>query len=196
MTLPRGRFITTRLTKMTEPLDIAANRRTRRYTPREYAAHALWSVARIAFRLVPGPLYGLRSGLLRLFGARVGRHVHVHRTAQITFPWNLEIGDYSSIGDGARIYDLGPIRIGRRTTISQFAHLCAGTHDHRDPAFPLLKPPIVIGDDAWICADAFVGPGVTVGDHAIVAAAAVVVRNVAANTVVAGNPARMVKARD
>jgi len=133
--------------------------------------------------------------LLRLFGARVGAAVNIYSSAYIYFPWNLEIGDWSSIGEWALVYNLGPVRIGENVTISQRAHLCAGTHDHRDPALPLLKPPITIGSQAWICADAFVGPGVTVGEGAVVAARAVAVRDVGAWDIVAGNPARSVGER-
>lgn len=127
--------------------------------------------------------------LLRLFGARIGRQVHVHPSVHVFIPWQLEIGDWSSIGFDALIYNLGPARIGERVTISQRAHLCGGTHDYRDATMPLIKSPIVVGDDVWICADAFIGPGVNVGAGAIVAARAVVVRDVEANTVVGGHPA-------
>jgi putative colanic acid biosynthesis acetyltransferase WcaF len=60
---------------------------------------------------------------------------------------------------------------------------------------PLLKPPIDIGDEAWICADAFVGPGVNIGRGAVVGARAVAVSDVVPWAVVAGNPARQVKIR-
>ena len=82
------------------------------------------------------------------------------------------------------LYGLGPIRIGARSTISQGAHLCAGTHDHRRRDFPLVKAPITIGDDVWVCADAFIGPFVEIGDRAIVAARSVVMKPVAADTIV------------
>lgn len=180
---------------MPADLDIRANRRTTRYSTSEYVGRLLWVFGSLLFRLTPRPFYGLRNCLLRLFGARVGRGTHIHPTARITLPWNLTIGEYSAIGDHARIYNLGPVRIGDRSTISQYAHLCAGTHDYEDPSFRLLKPPIAIGDEVWVCADAFVGPGVTLGDRSIVAAAAVVVRDIPPNAIVAGNPARIVKTR-
>lgn len=104
-------------------------------------------------------------------------------------PWNLKVGDFSAVGDDVRLYALGPIEIGRRTTVSQGAHLCAGTHDHRRRDFPLVKSPITVGDDAWLCADVFIGPGVSVGDEAIVAARSVVVKAVQSSTIVAGHPA-------
>ena len=87
------------------------------------------------------------------------------------------------------------LKIGRLATISQYAHLCAGTHDYTDPRFPLLRPPITIGDEVWICADAFVGPDVTVGDRSIVGARATVMKDVPSDQIVAGNPAQLVKTR-
>ena len=110
-------------------------------------------------------------------------------------PWNLEIGDWSSIGEHAYIYNLGRIVIGSKTTISHRAHLCAGTHDYSNPTLPLLKPRIYIGDQAWICADAFIGPGVNIGEGAVVGARSVVIKDVEAWTVVAGNPAKRVRDR-
>jgi putative colanic acid biosynthesis acetyltransferase WcaF len=105
------------------------------------------------------------------------------------------VGDWSGIGAGARIYSLGPITLGAAVTVSQGAHLCAGTHDYTDPTLPLIRPPITIRSQAWICADAFVGPGVTVGEGAIVGARAVVVKDIDPWTVAVGNPARIVGQR-
>lgn len=175
--------------------DIAANRSASKYTLGETARRLAWSVGRFLFRVSPRPCFAYRRWLLRRFGARVGDHVHIYPSAHIYFPWNLSIGHWSSIGEWALIYNLGPVTIGERVTLSQRTHLCAGTHDHRDPAMPLLKPPINIGDDAWVCADAFVGPGVTVGEGAVVGARAVAVRHIPAWSVAVGNPARVVRDR-
>jgi putative colanic acid biosynthesis acetyltransferase WcaF len=120
---------------------------------------------------------------------------HIYNSATIYLPWKFEIVDQSSVGEHAHIYNLGQITIGSRTTISQRAHLCAGSHDFCDPALPLLKPPIVVGDQAWVCADAFVGPGVFVGEGAIIGARAVVIRDVEPWMIVAGNPAKPIKKR-
>lgn len=180
---------------MPQELDIERNRAERKYTAREMALRAGWAFGLVAFGLTPGPLYGVRSLILRVFGAKVGRHVRVARSAAIQFPWNLEIGDWSSIGDAARIYNLGPVTIGRKATVSQGAHLCAGTHDPADPAMRLRKPPIHIGDQAWVCADAFVGPGVTLGEGAVLGARAVAMRDVPPWSIAVGNPARVVKER-
>jgi putative colanic acid biosynthesis acetyltransferase WcaF len=133
--------------------------------------------------------------LLRAFGAKVGANVHVFPTVRIFIPWNLDLGAQCALGDRATIYTLGRIVIGPRATISQNAHLCAGSHDYRRHDMPLLKPPIEIGADAWVCADAFIGPGVTIGDGAVVGARAVAVRDISPWTVAVGNPARVIGVR-
>ena len=174
---------------------IEENRAAVKYTGREQAMRVLWGAGALLFRLSPRPCFGFRSWLLRLFGATVGKQVHIYPSARIYFPWNLRIGDWSSIGEWALIYNLGCITIGAQATISQNVHLCAGTHDYTDLRMPLIKPPITIADSAWICADAFVGPGVTVAEGAVVGARSVVIKDVPAWTVVAGNPAKIIKRR-
>lgn len=105
------------------------------------------------------------------------------------------MGEYSSIGENVSVYNLGPIVIGRHTAISQNVHLCAGTHDWRNPAMPLVRSSITIGSGTWVCADAFIGPDVRVGDNCIVAARAVVVRDVPDRSIAGGNPAAVIRSR-
>jgi len=140
-------------------------------------------------------MFAWRRAVLRLFGAKVGRHVHVYPSARLYMPWNVEIGDWSAVGDDVLIYSLGRVRIGNNATVSYRAHICAGTHDFSEPSLPLLKPPVVIEDGAWIGTDAFIGAGVTIGHGALVGARAVVVKDVAPLDVVAGNPARKIGTR-
>ena len=167
------------------------------WTLGEKVKRALWMTARATlFRTSFHNWYGWRRLILRAFGARLGRNVRIRPTANVEIPWNLQIGDDSVVGDHAILYSLGPISIGRRVVISQYAHLCAGTHDYTAPDFPLLRPPITVDDGAWIAADAFVGPGVTVGTRAIVGARATVMRDVSPNQIVAGNPASPIKVRE
>ncbi len=180
---------------MEPQLDIAVNRAASKYSVGVQARRVAWAFATPFFRFSPRVFFGWRRLLLRFFGARVGREVNIYPSATIYMPWNLTIGDFSSIGEHAYVYDLGPITIGTQATISQRAHLCAGSHDYTDPAMPLLKLPIEIGGQAWICADAFVGPGVRVGEGAVVGARAVVVKDVEPWTVVVGNPARKLRTR-
>ena len=174
---------------------IDQNRAAVKYTPAEQCRRVLWMLGLWIFRASPRPCFGFRRWWLRLFGAKVGAHVNIYPSAHIYYPWNLEIGDWSSIGEWALIYNLGRVTIGEKATLSQRVHVCAGTHDYTDPAMPLLKPTISIADSAWICADAFVGPGVHVGEGAVAGARSVVIKDVPAWTVVAGNPARMIKMR-
>ena len=177
------------------PNDIVANRKARKWSRMELLGRVLWALVRPVFILSPRPLWGLRRGLLRSFGAQIGKDVQIYPTVRIFIPWNLTIEDQAGVGDCVILYALGPIKIGERASISQGAHLCAGSHDYNDPAMPLIKPPIVIGQDAWICADAFVGPGVTVGAGAILGARAVAFKNIPPATIAIGNPARVIKTR-
>jgi putative colanic acid biosynthesis acetyltransferase WcaF len=155
-----------------------------------------WGVVySVLFRPTPKPLHGWRRFLLRLFGATVAATARPCPRCRIFAPWNLYMGEYSCLADDVDCYCVAPIRLGAHATVSQHAHLCAATHDYGVPEFPLTPLPIVIGDYAWVAAGAFVGPGVTVEEGAVVGARACVVRDVPAWTVVAGNPARFVKRR-
>lgn len=166
------------------------------WNPMENFKRALWMLVRAGlFRPSFHNWYGWRRLLLEMFGAKLGKGVRIRPTALIEIPWNLEIGDDVVVGDYAILYSLGKISIGRGATISQYAHLCAGTHDYTSRRFPLLKPPIVIGEEVWIAADAFVGPGVSVGDRSVIGARATVVKDVPADQVVIGPAATVLKDR-
>jgi len=180
---------------MSTGLDISANRKTAKWSRRELAGRLLWAALVPLFRFSPRLCWGWRRFLLRCFSAKVGRHVHIHPSVRIFIPWHLEIGDWSSVGFDALLYNLGPLKIGEKVTISQRAHLCGGSHDFRDPAMPLLKLPIDIGDGAWICADAFIGPGVRIGGKAVIAARGVVVKDVEGGSIMGGNPAKLIGLR-
>ena len=123
-------------------------------------------------------------------GARIGKGVKIFPSARIMFPWHLQVGDHTTISWDVKVYNLAFSSIGSHTMISQYSHLCGGTHDFRSPGFDLIKTGFTIGDRVWIAADAFIGPGVTVHEGAVVAARAVVIKDVAAGTIVGGNPAR------
>ncbi|MCC2975514.1 putative colanic acid biosynthesis acetyltransferase [Sphingomonas sp. PL-96] len=146
-------------------------------------------------RWTPPPLHRWRCGLLRLWGAEVGRDVRVYGSVRIWHPANLAIGPGSVLGPRVRCYNQGRITIGAAVVVSQDASLCASTHDVTDPCFPLLLRPIDIGDHAWIAAEAFVGPGVQLGTGAVLGARGVAMRDLAAWTVFSGNPAQPLKLR-
>jgi putative colanic acid biosynthesis acetyltransferase WcaF len=179
-----------------EMMDVEKSRNAQKWTGRQQVGRVVWAVARPAFFFSPRVGFRWwRSNLLRLFGARIGTGVFLHPTVKITMPWNLQIGDQVTIGDGVKLYALGLISIGARSTISQGVHLCAGSHDWRDPAMPLLKLPIVIGEDVWVCADAFVGPNVSIGSRAIIGARSVVMKSVEPGVLGHGNPFRISRKR-
>lgn len=162
----------------------------------ERVGRLAWKASQILLvRMAPLPSAGIHRLLLRAFGARIGAGVVIYRSVNIEFPWMLEMEDQCVVGPRVRIYNLGKVRIGRLALISQGAHICAGTHDYEDTGMPLLRTPISIGAGAWLCAECFVGPGVEIGDHAVIGAHTVVTRDVRPWAVMAGNPAREVKQR-
>jgi putative colanic acid biosynthesis acetyltransferase WcaF len=159
-------------------------------------ARVAWNVVAILiFRPSPRPLHAWRSFVLRCFGAKVGNGVHVYPGVKIWAPWNLELADECGIASGVTIYNQGKIFIGKRTVISQGSHLCAGTHDYTKPGFPLVTKPIYIGDHAWIAAEAFLHPGITVGEGCVVGARSVVTKDMPAWMICAGHPCKPIKDR-
>ncbi|NOG55026.1 MAG: colanic acid biosynthesis acetyltransferase WcaF [Planctomycetes bacterium] len=163
----------------------------------EKIGRMLWYLTEATlFHWSPRPLYRWRNFLLRLFGAQVHKSARIRPTATIEVPWNLTVGRQSIVGDFAILYCLGPVSIGERVTISQFAHLCAGSHDFTRSDMPLLKPPIVIEDDVWVSADVFVGPGVRISRGVVVGARANVFNDLPAWKICVGSPAKPVRDRE
>lgn len=157
----------------------------------------LWAFVYILFfKFSPKPFHGWRSFLLRLFGAKVGKKVHVYPGAVVWAPWNLELGDHVGIANGAILYTQGKITIGRHAVISQGAHLCAGTHDYNQPGFPLITKPIIVSDYAWVAAEAFVHPGITIGKGSVVGARSVVTKDTPDWMVCAGHPCKPLRPRE
>jgi putative colanic acid biosynthesis acetyltransferase WcaF len=158
---------------------------------------AVWSLVWLVLgRPSPVPLHGWRRLLLRVFGARIGRGANVYPSATVWAPWNLAMDDYSCLGFGTICYCVARVSLGAHATVSQYSYLCTATHDIEDPQMRLVTAPISIGRGAWVTADVFVGPGVTIGEGAVVGARSTVLKDVAPWTVVAGNPARFVKNRE
>lgn len=163
------------------------------YSNKEFILRLIWSLVNLFFfRYSPRLLYGWRNFLLRMMGASIGQGVKIYPSAMISFPWLLEVKDKAVISWCVRIYNLGKISIGEKTIISQFVHLCGGTHDIKNPGFALLRAGIEIGNCVWIAADAFIGPNVHIGDYAVVGARAVVIKDVEIGNIVAGNPAKII----
>jgi putative colanic acid biosynthesis acetyltransferase WcaF len=149
-----------------------------------------WLVQAIAFPLSLHNAHGFRCWLLRLFGAKIGKGVLIRPTARFTYPWKIEIGDYSWIGDDVVLYSLDRITIGTQCVISQKSYLCTGSHDFRDVAFNLVTAPIVIGNGVWIAADCFIGCGVKIGANAAIGARSSVFSDIPEQQVAWGTPCR------
>ena len=156
----------------------------------------LWlSLRGLFFDFSVMPWFKIRIAILRMFGAEVEGKVVIKPGAKITFPWKLKIADNSWIGEEVWLMNLDKISIGKNVVLSQRAYLCTGSHDWSRESFDLITKPIIIEDGAWICANVFVGPGVTVGENCVVTAGSVVTKDLPANMICSGNPAVPVKER-
>ncbi len=166
------------------------------YTTREKIGRVLWNtVGQTLFGFTFHNWYGVRNSLLRMFGATIGHSVRIRPSVIVEQPWNLAIGDNSSIGDRAIIYCLGKVSLGSNVSLSQMVHLCAGTHDYTKSDLPLLRPPIVIEDEVWLAADVFVAPSVRIGRGTVVGARSSVFKDLPPWKVCAGTPAKPIKDR-
>ena len=176
-------------------LDLA--RYQNRHSFKSKVARLAWEcVWVLLFRPTPrGLLYGWRRFLLRLFGAKIGNGVHVLPSARVWQPWKLTMGDYSCLSEDVVCYSVDRITIGAQAVVSQGAFLCCASHDISSPTLELVHKPIVVESQAWVAARAFIAPGVRVGEGAVVGACAVVTKDVEPWTVVAGNPAKIIKRR-
>lgn len=137
-----------------------------------------------------------RLFLLRKFGMKAGRCVYLYPSTRVWAPWNLELASNIAIDDDVNLYSVAQIKIGTKVAISREAFLCTASHDITKPNRPLVVAPITICDGVWICARAIILPGVTVGEGAVIAAGAVVTKDVPPWSVVGGNPARIIKMRE
>ena len=156
----------------------------------------LWGGAWL-FLFRPSPWFwqAPRRVLLRLFGAKIGRGVQVMPSVKIWAPWNLTFGAYATVSHGVDLYGVDRIEIGANATVSQRAFLCTASHQIDHPNMPLTTAPIKISDGAWVCAEAYIHPGVTVGIDAVVGVRSVVFRDVPDRQVVGGNPAKVIRER-
>jgi len=141
------------------------------------------------------PFYGLKTFLLRLFGARVGTGVLIKPFVNIKYPWLLILGDHIWVGEHVWIDNLDKVTIGDHVCLSQGAFLLTGNHNYTKPGFDLMVKPILIEDGVWIGAKAVVCPGVTCGVHSVLAVGSVATSNLASNSIYSGNPAIKIKDR-
>jgi putative colanic acid biosynthesis acetyltransferase WcaF len=154
-----------------------------------------WLVQGSIFRYSPQFLYGWRIFLLRFFGAKIGNKVLIRPTVKITYPWKLQIGNYSWIGDDVVLYCLGEIKIGENVVISQKSYLCAASHNYKKPEFDIFSKRIIIEDESWIATDVYIHPGVTIGKGAVVGARSSVFTDLPPAKICFGSPAKPIKDR-
>lgn len=176
---------------MTQPL------RIQKLPLRDKIARAIWQLVWLTlYRPTPRLFHHWRCFLLRLFGARLGKAVHPYPSARVWAPWNLEMGDHACLSEDVDCYCVDKIRIGAYSTVSQHSFLCSASHDYTQVSMPLMTAPITIGERVWITADVFVGPGVRIGDGAVVTARSSVFNDIPSWMVARGNPAVPVKRRE
>jgi putative colanic acid biosynthesis acetyltransferase WcaF len=160
------------------------------------ARELIWLfVSLVLFRLCPLSLSPLKRTVLRAFGARIGIGVTIKPQVKITFPWKLAIGDHVWLAEECWLLNLERIVIGNNVCISQRAFLCTGSHNYKLSTFDLIVKPITLEDGCWIGASAWVGPGVTVGIHAVLTAGSVASSNLEPCGIYRGNPAALHKHR-
>jgi putative colanic acid biosynthesis acetyltransferase WcaF len=169
----------------------------REYRPGSFIKRTSWYLISIFFfkTAFPWPSF-LKGSLLSLFGAEIGRGVVFKPSLNIKYPWYLEVGDYSWIGENVWIDNLATIKIGSHACVSQGAMLLTGNHNFKKTTFDLMVKTITIEDGVWIGAQAVVCPGVFCASHSVLTVGSVATSNLQPYSVYSGNPAMKIKNRE
>ncbi|NVJ89816.1 MAG: colanic acid biosynthesis acetyltransferase WcaF [Flavobacteriaceae bacterium] len=154
-----------------------------------------WIVEKTLFAMSPQFFYGWRRFLLRLFGAKIGKNVLIRPTAKFTYPWKVEIGDNTWIGEQTILYSLGKIKIGNNVAIAHGVYFNTGLHDYTKEEFTILSKEIIVKDESWITNDVYIAPGVCIGKGVVIGARSSVYKNMPDGWVCYGNPAKPIKKR-
>jgi putative colanic acid biosynthesis acetyltransferase WcaF len=156
----------------------------------------VWYIVNVLFFINPlNGISSLKVFLLRLFGGRIGKGVMLKPSVNIKYPWLLEVGDFSWIGEKVWIDNLVKVKIGKNCCLSQGAMLLAGNHNYSKVTFDLIVEEIILEDGVWIGAQSVVCPGVTCKNHSILSVQSVASSNLDAYTIYRGNPAIAIKKR-
>jgi putative colanic acid biosynthesis acetyltransferase WcaF len=156
---------------------------------------AVWLILSALFvaSWIPGNFH--RCLILRSFGARIGQRVTVKPGVRIKFPWRLEVGNDSWLGERVWIDNLAPVQIGSNCCVSQSAYICTGSHDWSSSTFDLVVKPVKIGNCAWLAAQSTVSPGVTIGEGAVLSLRSLAMSDLAPWGCYQGVPAEFVRKR-
>lgn len=144
---------------------------------------------------IPYPNF-FKVGILKIFGASIGKHVVIKPWVKIKFPWKLVLADYVWLGEEAWIDNISEIKIGNHVCISQGALLLTGNHDYKKSSFDLISKGIVVEDGVWVGAKATVSGGVVLGSHCVLTVGSFTSKDLAPYTINQGNPAQVVKHRE
>ena len=155
----------------------------------------LWLVVRAILVESWIPLSSIKVGALRLFGAKIGRGIVDKPQVRVRFPWVLEIGEHSWIGEDVWIDNLATVKIGPHCCLSQGVYLCTGSHNWSKQTFDLITRPITIDDQVWLCAKSSIGPGVHVGQGAVLTMGGIAMSDLETWVVHSGIPAKAMRKR-
>jgi putative colanic acid biosynthesis acetyltransferase WcaF len=160
------------------------------------AYRLVWLVAWwLLISWTPRQLRGWRRTILRAFGARLSGNANVFGSARVWYPPNLEMGHGSCLGPRVKCYNIAPVTIGMNVVVSQDSHICTASHELDSGSFLLVAKPIRIHDRAWIAAECFLGPGVIVGEGAVLGARGAAFNDLDAWFIYRGNPAQPIRCR-
>ena len=154
----------------------------------------VWRITNGTLFRLPLPIFNfVRVGLLRLFGAKIGRDVFVESSVRVDAPWNLVIGDEVKIEKCVVLNAIGGISIGSKCQISPYAHFCSANHDYTELSMRVLACPIVIEENCWIAVDSFVGPNTRIGAGSLLASRSTAFGDLPAKSLLVGEPARRLR---
>lgn len=168
------------------------NSKTQNITKKQKIRLQIWRcIDTLFFRTSLNIFSFWRIFLLKLFGAKIGKGCYISPLARIYMPWNLIIGNFSSIDDYVFIKSTEKVLIGDYVSISNFVHIITGGHDVRQRNFSSERAPIIIENGVFIGADSYIGKGTTIGQMSVIGARSLVLKNIPENKIAFGNPCQV-----
>ncbi len=149
----------------------------------------------LLIRPTPKFLYSWRRIIYRLLGANIGEGVRISSSAKLLYPWNIEIGEYSWIGDNVELYSVDKIIIGKNVALAHNIFVSTAAHDVYDIHFNTIIKPVIIEDEVWVAGNVFVNMGVILERGVVIGAGSIVTKNMPEGYMCVGNPARPIKRR-